>query len=361
MLGQAHVLLSLHGRVGPHEGFGERRALRRVGRGVEPLDPGVAPEPRPLPAGEPAGAAHGAVDGVVEVDLAGHVGQQLAVAERLAGGARQPVRPGRQLPYLVDEPGGELGPVPLGDAARRPPRRAAARPRAGTGGGIGPEPGAEAGERPAGPDGHLEGAHDPPPVAGLHPAGRDGVERGQAVVQHGGVRLALQLGPDLGPPAGDGEAVDRGPQVQAGAADQQGPGARGARCRPSRRRTRLEAGHRELLGGVGQVEQVVGNLGALGRATASPSRRPSRGTPASSRPTRSRCRPAPWPGRARWPTSPMPSSSRRAAPGVTGHDRGGPSSITACTAAGSGWGPKPVRNQVAPAAAHGGDRHQARP
>ena len=65
------------------------RTRRRVLVGGQPPDPRVAPEPHPLAAGEPAGPADGEVDGLVEAELAVEVGEQLAVAERLAGRPRQ--------------------------------------------------------------------------------------------------------------------------------------------------------------------------------------------------------------------------------------------------------------------------------
>ena len=82
-----------------------------------PGDPGVAAEPGGLAPGELAGAPHRLLQAVVQGRAVLDVGQQLAVAERLAGRPRDPGRAGRQRPHLVD-------------AGRPPPWRRSA-PRCG--------------------------------------------------------------------------------------------------------------------------------------------------------------------------------------------------------------------------------------
>ena len=89
----------------------------------EPGDPRVAPQPHPLAAGERPGPADRLVEGVGQRHAVLEVGQHLPVAEGLAGGARQPVRAGRQPPHLVDQAGRHHG--------RRTGRRCAGRRRAG--------------------------------------------------------------------------------------------------------------------------------------------------------------------------------------------------------------------------------------
>ena len=74
---------------------------------------------------------------------------------------------------------------------------------------------------------HLEGAHDAAAVGGLHPGGGHRVERGQPGVEPlraaGRIGLGLERRRHVREPTGDLEIVDHGPQVQPGAADEQGP------------------------------------------------------------------------------------------------------------------------------------------
>ncbi len=78
------------------------------------------------------------------------------------------------------------------------------------------------------------------------------------------VELRLEGRRHLGEAARDLEVVDHGPQVQPGATDEHGVPAtvRDVVQGPTRRG--LEVGHREVLVGVDQVEQVVGH-GGTGR------------------------------------------------------------------------------------------------
>src|SRR4051794_33920918 len=92
-----------------------RQYLQRVAFGVEPLDSGVSPEPRPLATGELAGTTDRGIDGVVEVTPLRHVLEQFAVAESLRGGARQPIGARREAPDLVDEASVDLLAIALDD------------------------------------------------------------------------------------------------------------------------------------------------------------------------------------------------------------------------------------------------------
>ena len=85
--------------------------------GLQPHDTGIAPEPCPLAPGEGPGPPHGLGHRLVQRHPVLDVGEQLAVAERLAGGARQPAGPGRQRPDLVEESGVQQAVEPLGDPA----------------------------------------------------------------------------------------------------------------------------------------------------------------------------------------------------------------------------------------------------
>ena len=93
-------------------------------------DAGVAPEPHPLAAGE--GLASGATrlgHGRRQRHPVFEVGQHLPVAERLAGGARQPPGPGRQAGR--PRPPARRPPWPRSAASMRPADDAAGQPQAG--------------------------------------------------------------------------------------------------------------------------------------------------------------------------------------------------------------------------------------
>ena len=84
---------------------------------VQPDDPRITPEPRLLAAGERPRPAQDRRPGLVERCAPRDVLEQLPVAERLTGGARQARRPCREAGDLVDETGGELGLEPGRDPA----------------------------------------------------------------------------------------------------------------------------------------------------------------------------------------------------------------------------------------------------
>src|SRR5690606_34188869 len=137
--------------------------------GVEPADAGIAPEPRGLPAGEPAGAADGQLERLVEGDPALQVGDQLPVAEGLAGRARHPPGVAEQAPPLAEQPRGHLLLVAGGDAAGHDLVRQAHADQVEATGRVDVEPGTVGRERSPAPERHLEGPDDAPPVGRLHP------------------------------------------------------------------------------------------------------------------------------------------------------------------------------------------------
>ena len=180
------------------------------------------------------------------------------LVERDARPRRGPAAPGSR------GPGGRCGTGPPGRAGQRPDlveeaRRPSSRSnrssmRRSTAAGskrsptrreagrrVGVEPGAEGGERPARPEGDLEGPDDPAPVgrgrSGRRPAGRGSASRACRAAQPARARRPRPRGrrPPSGQRPGSVEVVDHGPQVQPGAADQQGPVPAAGRCRPGRR------------------------------------------------------------------------------------------------------------------------------
>ena len=87
--------------------------LQGVGAHVEPLDPGIPPEPPLLAAGKAPGCRHGIGDGVGQGALATEVRQQLAVAEGLCRRAGRSTVKGCQPADLVEEAILELVPVAI--------------------------------------------------------------------------------------------------------------------------------------------------------------------------------------------------------------------------------------------------------
>ena len=110
-----------------------RRGSEGIVPGFDPVEAGVAAEPPLLAAGEAPGAAHGRAIASSRV-TPGQVGQQLPVAEGLAGGAGQPAGPGGQGRHLGQEAGRQLGLVAGVDAGRARRGPGAGRPSGGRGG-----------------------------------------------------------------------------------------------------------------------------------------------------------------------------------------------------------------------------------
>ena len=81
-------------------------------------------------------------------------------------------------------------------------------------------------------------------------------------MQDEGVGFGLQFGPDILVAARDLEVVDHRPDVEAGTAHQDRPRAPLRDALEGRPGGGLEPRDRVLLGGVGEVEEVVRHLGA---------------------------------------------------------------------------------------------------
>ena len=116
---------------------------------------------------------------------------------------------------------------------------------------------AEGAERSPAADGHLEGAHDPPPIGRLHLRRPRRVERGQPCEQCPGVRLAVELGTHLGPLPRQVELVDDRTEVETGPAHEQRRWPRSRSRSSARLVRRAELGDREVVRGLDEVEAVV--------------------------------------------------------------------------------------------------------
>ena len=199
-------------------------AARALCPGIDPGQARVPAEPPVLATLEPPGARRrSASTASSSVEPPVEVVEQLAVAERLTGGHRQPTGPSGQLAHLVEPTGGQLG----SDAGLDAPVELVAlqaQPDDGIRHGrVHLEAGPVGREGPTAADGHLQRPHHPPTVGRLHPTCGHRVEAGQASVEGGGVGFGLELGPHVGVATGQLEVVDHGPEVQAGAADQHRP------------------------------------------------------------------------------------------------------------------------------------------
>ncbi len=134
---------------------------------------------------------------------------------------------------------------------------------------VGVEPGPERREGAARAQRDLEGAHHPAPVGRFHAGRGHGVEIRQPGVQALGtpraLRLHLERGSHLREPPWHRQPVDHGAQVEPGAAHEQGPSPSPVEVLEHGGGLGLEPAQCELLVGVDEVHQVVGNFGALGR------------------------------------------------------------------------------------------------
>ena len=190
---------------------------------VEPADAGIAAEPGFLAAGEPPGRLDRLQAGFLQGPLPVQVAEQLLVAERAARGLAVAQALGGQaahlgfqarLPHPVDaggDPPVEFGPRQgEADLDGRPVLEEGRHGR---------------GERAPRDLDHLQGAHDPPPVAGQDRGRRDRVEPRQPGVQRGRAdpaELLLEPSADSRVRSGKIQVVERGPDVEPGAADQDG-------------------------------------------------------------------------------------------------------------------------------------------
>ena len=247
-------------------GVVERSGVGGTGGQIDPGQTGIAPEPALLAPGEPPGAGHGTVEDLVEGRAVLEVGEELVVAEGLAAVRDSPAGLASEAADLVEEPLGDLVVVALGD------------------------PGVEHRPRPPEPDQperEAAGRHrrrdrtrrraDPLPrvtssarstrrrlVGSIRAAatGSSAVSRAYSTARSGSL---VELAPDLREATRDLEVVDDGLQVQTGAADQERPPAPPLQVGEHGLGRLHEPGHREVLVGIDEVDQVVGNLGPLGR------------------------------------------------------------------------------------------------
>ena len=240
------------------------------------------------------------------------------VADRLRAPCARPADDAASAAHLVDEPGGaHRGEARLRSGGRARPARSQT-PSSVTsiaGGAVVVEPGAERRERPAGQLDHFERAHDapcgcpvrcaprPPRIDRLEPR-RSTSRRGRASASASSAARVRRIG------GRELEVVDDRAHVEARAADEQRPPAPRLDVGDRGARRALRRAHRPLLRRVGDVDQVVRDLGALGRASAWRCRCPCRGTPASSRARRSRRRRAGARAPARARTCPTRSGRR---------------------------------------------------
>ena len=178
---------------------------RRAKRRVRPH--GLRPAPRPA------------------APRSSQVGQHLAVAEGLAGGAGQARRAGRQAsaPRRPARPPPGRQPLPR-CGGRRSARGSHSPTRRMVGGREGAEPRPEAGERAAAAERHLQGPDHPAAVGRLDPAGGHRVERrpGGGAGRRSSARPRARPAPRDTGRAGSSRSTTA-LQVQAGPADQQGP------------------------------------------------------------------------------------------------------------------------------------------
>ena len=117
VLGGLHRTILAAGTAQPCSASASLQQVLGLGGAPGPGDPRVPAEPRGLAAGELPGAPHRLLQAVAQGDAVLHVGQDLAVAERLAGRARDPGRTGGQRAHLVHQAGLDHGGEAGGDAA----------------------------------------------------------------------------------------------------------------------------------------------------------------------------------------------------------------------------------------------------
>ncbi len=175
--------------------------------------------------GERPGAPHGGVQGGVQARfLAVEVGQDLLVADGLAGGTGPAVRVGCERPDLVDQPRGAHGREPVRDPvaehrARDPDPRHRDREH---GGAVLLEAGAERGERSTRGLDHLERADDPAGVGRFDARRRVRVEP---------LELAVRVGKPVRGGGAGGRARLAGPGPLRESGDRRRRTARRDRCR----------------------------------------------------------------------------------------------------------------------------------
>ena len=233
-------------------------------------DARVAPEPPLLAAGEAAGAGARRASTRLVQAARRRRGGRAAPCSRAPGGPCATARPGRRARRadLVEEPGGELVGVPAPRCGRRAPAAVAAQPDEG-------ERRRRVGRR--GPGRSDENGRPLPRVTSrarttrrrlrrLHAGGRGRVEPGEAARAGRSVSSsASSSARTSGNRPGMSRSSTTARRYSAGAADEEGRAARGPRCRRARRRGRPGTRRRRSPRGIDEVEQVVADLGPLGR------------------------------------------------------------------------------------------------
>src|SRR3984957_4198482 len=159
---------------------------RQALAGLQPGDPGVAPEPGFLAAGEAAGGAHGLVASLVAGQLPVEVPEHLLVAEGAARGLAVAEAARAQLSHLGREARRPHAVhAGLDPAVKLLARQLDAELDRGAASVV---TGHRRAERTTGQLDDLKGAHDPAAVAGQDGGRRGGVRRGQARVERGRAR-----------------------------------------------------------------------------------------------------------------------------------------------------------------------------
>ena len=207
------------------------------GPGIDPADAGIATEPALLAPGELLRPGDGELYGLVEPGLAVEVGQQLLVAERLAGGAGQPAgaivqgpaTSARKPASIWARETGLDALVELGRARRGGRRAGRASADSGRGRDRTTRTGGRCRASPRGPARPGDGSSVPCATR------RPGRARRAGACSSAVSPTALELGSHFGELAREIEVVDDGPQVQAGAPDEQRAMAPLPRSRPTRR------------------------------------------------------------------------------------------------------------------------------
>src|SRR5881396_1331453 len=205
-----------------------RQLVHQVDRAAlaagEPPDPGVSSEPDHLASRQFPRPPHRLRRGLREGDLAPEVPRELSVPDGPAGGEPPEQSPVEQDADLIEEPAVDHRPDASLDSAGQRVRRHVDPRSPNPIVRVALPPVREAREGAPGDRGNLERANRSPDVRRLDPAGGDRIELDQARVQairadDVGLGLELVAGGDVRPR--ELQVVDDGPEVQAGAADQQ--------------------------------------------------------------------------------------------------------------------------------------------
>ena len=287
------------GGDGTRPGCQDAGARVREFLGRHPLDAGVAAEPHPLAARELAGAPHRRSKAASALGSSpSQVREHLAVADRLRGRWAMPAGRAGERAHFVDEPARRASPRTAARSVRRARREAASSPTSVTGssgGRTSSDAGAERRERPAGRFDHFERAHDPAAVVGFDrgPRPRDRAYASARTQPRGRRRRRLRRGArhaSAGPAPGISSSSTTARTYRPVPPTSSARLPR-ASMRRSPRRELPGSARPTTLRRIGDVDEVVPDLGPSSSASAWRCRCPSLDTPASSRARRSRRRP----------------------------------------------------------------------